>query len=158
MEPLDLLNILDIIRNEEAYQAKIQGLLDATREYNDAKVIAATVEKAQKYLDDAKLAEEAMKLQWEQAKADIEKYREKKTKDLAEKEARLLEKEKELEAKAEVARATLAEARELQKFLQSDEKRLRDWDDHLAKKQAEVNRQEYIYTDKFRRIKAIIEE
>lgn len=158
MEPLDLLNILDIIRNEEAYQAKIQGLLDATREYNDAKVIAATVAEAQKYLSDAQLADEAAKALKEKAKADIEKYREKKTKDLDEREARLVEYDKELDAKAEAARAALAEARELQKLLQAEEKRLNEWDHILIDRNNKINQLEYSFTDKFRRIKAIIEE
>lgn len=158
MEPLDLLNILDIIRNEEAYQAKIQGLLDATREYNDAKVIAATVAEAQKYLSDAQLADEAAKALKEKAKEDIEKYREKKTKDLDEREARLVEYDKELDAKAEAARAALAEARELQKMLQAEEKRLNEWDHILIDRNNKINQLEYSFTDKFRRIKAIIEE
>lgn len=158
MEPLDLLNILDIIRNEEQYAAKIQALYDAQKEYADAKVIAATVAEAQKYLDNAKLADQAIKDLRASAEKELAEYKEKKTAKLKEWEAKLLDKEDIIDAKAETARQVSISTKELQASLEKERKTLQEWDMKLIERQAVINAMEQIYMDKFRRIKAVIEE
>lgn len=71
---LDILNVLDILKNQDLYQERLKAIQDATKALNDGKWVKATVEQANDLMEAAKaskdkaeqeIKEEKQKLQTE---------------------------------------------------------------------------------------------
>lgn len=69
----ELLDVLDIIRNEDTYNDKIKELRKEQQKLNEARYIAQTVEIANKYYEDAKTQREKYSKQLQSAEADATK-------------------------------------------------------------------------------------
>ena len=115
MNTQDLLNVIDIIKNSDLYNQRLEVLNKAEQAYKDAKVIAATIEQANKYRAEAEtIKEEAHELLAvaKKQKAEAEDELAKGRKKLDEEKQRLYQ---EAQDKIAWAKAHVAEVRDLEK-------------------------------------------
>lgn len=115
MNTQDLLNVIDIIKNSDLYNQRLEVLNKAEQAYKDAKVIAATIEQANKYRAEAETirteAHDLLAVAKKQ-KAEAEEELAKGRKKLAEDKQRLYQ---ETEEKLAKAKAYVSEVKELEK-------------------------------------------
>src|SRR3990167_7684771 len=120
MNTQDLLNVIDIIKNSDLYNQRLELLNKAEQAYKDAKVIAATVEQANKYRSEAELIREeahALLSVAKKQKVEVEQELLSGRKKLDEEKQRL---HLETEEKLSKAKTHVAEVRELEKQVKAD--------------------------------------
>lgn len=158
METLDLLNILDLIKNESTYTKRLQNIKDAEAEYAESRSIAATVELANRYLLNAKEAEASRAVLMEEAKKDIERLRIEKLADLEAREAKVSAKLEQTEQARDNARIALAACQVQREANEQRTKELKDWETIITNLEKSAREVEAVCTSKFKRIQEIIEE
>ena len=119
MDALALLNALDVIRNQEEYQSRLQSLVDAQDKLNTSQYIVETVEVAQARLEEANRLLEKHRQLMADAEVDIEKERIVKLQDLTDKEVLLEKKQQELNALAQKLREQSQNLEQEQRKLES---------------------------------------
>ena len=72
---LDILNVLDILKNQDLYQERLQAIKEATKALNDGKYVAATMEQAQTIMEAAKVAKERAETEIKEARAKLQMER-----------------------------------------------------------------------------------
>ena len=158
MDSLDLLNILDVIKNEETYTARLKAIKEAEKEYADSRFIAATVELANKYLKNAKEAEDSRSILLEEASKDIERLKIEKLAELEERETKLEGKLDRIEASRAAAQAALAAQETLRETNAKRTQELLAWEKSLFEIENNSKQLEEKLTSKFNRIVDIIKE
>lgn len=156
LNPLDLMNILDVLKNHELYQERLKGIQEATQELNDGKFVKATVEQANAIMEAAKAARD-------KAENEIVEIRSQLNKDRVDQELRF-QKEREdfAKYKKEIEEHDLTNfkectrlAREREQF-ESEQQQLRELRDKLGKEYAEVSARREDYVQRVKDIEAVI--
>lgn len=72
---LDILNVLDILKNQDLYQNRLQELKNATKALNEGKYIGATMEQAKTLMEGALAAKESMEKEIKEKREQLVKER-----------------------------------------------------------------------------------
>src|SRR3990167_76359 len=73
---LDILNVLDILKNQDLYQSRLKELQDATRILNEGKYVGATMEQAKTLMEAAQAAKELAENEIKEKQDQLRKDRE----------------------------------------------------------------------------------
>lgn len=156
LNPLDLMNILDVLKNHELYQERLKGIQEATQTLNDGKFVKATVEQANAIM-------EASKVSKEKAEKEIADLRSQLNKDNHIQEIRFRQERENLTkqrqevnlAKEEITKevALLTKKRNQ---LDDEHLQLRELRDRLGKEYNEVSARRHDYTQRIKEIESII--
>lgn len=156
MQAQDLLSLLDVIKHEEIYTKRLETLQAAEKQFKESKEIAATIDLANKYLDDAKLVEESRKILLSNAKKEIELLREEQLEIVVEREKKLDIKWKQVETHRTEAFAALKEQQSIQNSNEKRTQELLKWEKSLFEIERNTKDLIHNYNEKFNLIKSII--
>lgn len=142
MDAVELLSIIDIIKNEDLYNKRIQLLKDQEASLANAKYVNVTLEQADKIRVEAekakkdadKLVELAKQAKVEQEKAHAERMRVL--------ERQFIDKEAQVSRRVKVAQDHVQGVKELEERLKNWDEKLTEWDQRLNKKERELKQRE----------------
>lgn len=158
MDSLELLNVLDVIKNEEVYTKRLNDLKAVQLKLDQTKHTHATSDLAEKALYAAKAQEAKATELVKKLEEDLKRVKQEVDKDYETKFAEVKAKEKAIHRYAEEAKHFLNQAKEQNAKIEKEREKLHEWDVLLNKQQASVDQIESILSSKFARIKQIIEE
>lgn len=158
MDSLELLNVLDVIKNEEVYTKRLEQLKAVQKKLDESQYIVATVEKANDIMEKAiKDREKTLKL-IEKLEEDIKKSKVAAEADYKERDDLLTKKSKNIENREAEARRFTAIAKEQITENEKRTKELLEWEKSLFVIEKNAKEIEQLYTSKFKRIESIIKE
>lgn len=153
---LDIMNVLDILKNQDLYQQRLKELQDATRALNEGKFVKVTMQQANELMEAAQaskeLAEANIKDKMEQMEESFRKQRKTLEADLAkvqdqriqlrEEQSRLDKTRVDLETQSHVLKQEWAEVRQFR--------------DKVTKEKEETDQIKSKYQTKVRQLEAVI--
>lgn len=158
MKSLELLNVLDIIKNEEIYTKRLDQLKAAQSKLDTSKYIVETIIEAEERLEEATKKEDEAKVLVQKLEEDLKKVKSEVEATYKEKFDKITKKEKELALREDVSRKAVAEATDKLKDNEARAEELKKWEQSLFKIERNAREIEQLYTSKFNRIKDIIME
>lgn len=156
MDSLELLQILDVIRNEKLYNERLDVLRKAEEAFKEQKLVAKTLEIAQKKLDEAKQILEQASLE---GKIVIEKAQLEANNRLivaTEKEAMVAQKEIEFGKRKQEIEQMYKDTRMLKNEIATQEMVLRSRYEKLAEEQSEVRKIKEEYFAKMQSLRNVM--
>lgn len=155
---LDVLEILDVIKNEELYSIRLQELKKEQEKLSQYRYIAETIEQAQRYLADARTKEEKVKKLIEDLNEEKEEFKRKCKQEYDDLVKEVEEVASISDQKYEEARTYYNKAHELELKNERRTKEILDWEKEIMHREKSINEVDKVMNSKFKRIKAIIEE
>jgi hypothetical protein len=153
---LDILNILDVLKNADMYQERLQAIKDATKALNEGKYIGAIMEQATTLMEAAQAAKE-------QAEAEIREKREQLTKDIRSHEMKMASEFSDLEKQRLSTNKRTAELEQWERKMVSADKDLENrraelkiLRDNAAQKEMQADKRYQDYANKVRQLQQII--
>jgi hypothetical protein len=156
MDAIDLLGVLDVIRNEKLYNERLQKIAEATEKLKESQLIADTLEMAHRRVEEAKqlrqeAAQEAQEIV-DKAEVDVAK----RSAVLAEKEQEVAKREQDFESRRIEIEARFTKARAMQKEAIAKENACKDLEVKLQEQLVEVNKLKQYYFEKVEAFKLVI--
>lgn len=148
LNSLELLTIIDIIKNEDLYRDRIEEIQKQEKHLAESRFIAATVEKANKLKAEAEQILQLAKESREKAAKEAEDY-------LDELENKFKKFEAECLVKVEESRARKDEAERRVGELAEKEKNLQTLDKQLQLRGSQLNQQEAKIADQAERLRGL---
>lgn len=133
MDALALLNALDVIRNEKAYQERLNTLAEAKAALETTQYIVETVEVAQARLDEANNLLEKHRKMMSDATAEIAALKDQKLKDVTTKELAV-------DARLKQVREAEKAIKEQQQYQEVERKKLQELQTSLAVQNESIQR------------------
>lgn len=156
MNGIDALTFLDIIRNEELYTSRLNELKEAEKSLGEAKFIAATVEQANKYRDEAKKMKEdavAMKLRIEE---EIKVLKDKSAQEIKEAVTELEQNKAKVKKDLEESRLLFKAAKEQEKANEAEKERIRKYDMSVCEQASKTENERRDFMTKLEQAKEIL--
>lgn len=158
MDSLELLNVLDVIKNEEVYTKRLNQLKEHQAKLDTSKYIVSTVEQAQEISERAQEREDKAKKLVDKLEADLKKVRSEIEAEYKEKYEEITRRAKSAAIREQDAKAALNQAIEIRAKNEIRTQELKDWEKIVAQIERNAKEVETIYTSKINRIKEIIQE
>lgn len=158
MDTLELLSIIDIIKNEKLYQKKLDDLRVAEEHLADSRFIAATVEQANKYKEDAAKDKKSATDTLAAATLAIEEGKKTAAIELEELKQTVERKVALAERKATDAQRRVVEIRDLEQKCIKWDQDLSGWSQQLNQKELALKKRENLLNARIEKIKQIMKE
>lgn len=153
---MDIMNVLDILKNQDLYQSRLKELHDATRALTEGKYIAATMKEAQTLVDAARATKEVMEQEIKDKRDQLAKERTIQENTIAS-EYSELRKEQQIvkEMKKDLEKKELNH-KQNQDSLINQKEELNSFRKTVAQKEIEAEEKYQHYAEKVRQLQAII--
>ena len=158
MNSLELLNVLDVIKNEEVYTKRLEQIKEAQTKLDQTQHIVQTISKAAEILEKAREKEKKINTMFTELEANLKRVRADVDKEYQDKYARINQKEQSAKDHLDEAKKMLAEARELNETSQSKQAEMNKWYSGILQERTEMTELKEKLNSKFYRVKQIIEE
>ena len=158
MNSLELLNVLDVIKNEEVYTKRLEQIKEAQTKLDQTQHIVQTITQAAEILEKAREKEKKINTMFTELEANLKRVRADVDKEYQDKYARINQKEQNARDHLDEAKKMLAEARELNETSQSKQAEMNKWYSGILQERTEMTELKEKLNSKFYRLKQIIEE
>ena len=158
MDTLELLSVIDIIKNEKLYQAKIDALKKATEDLAEAKFIAATVEQANTYRDQAIADQKSASDMLELATKQVEENKQKAVQELEDHKRIVEQKVTVADRRTQEAKNEVASVRDLEAKCIKWDQDLSAWSQQLNQKDLVIKKRENLLNARVERMKQLMKE
>jgi uncharacterized coiled-coil DUF342 family protein len=140
---LDVLSILEVIKNEEVFTARINELRNEEKKLGEARFIAATVEQANKYRDEAnELKREAVEMKL-RIEAEVEAHKKAVESELDELRAKYEQDKSKIKTQYDSAMDALQVSKQVSRENEAEMDRLRKRHIDLSEREQALNQQTF---------------
>ncbi len=158
MNHLELLNVLDVIKNEEAYSKKLNELKAAEAKFNNAKYINITMEKADILRAEAQELKDQLSATIEEEQKKFDDLKQKLKVEGEQAQAKALNKIQTAERKVEAANERVKEIHALHEKCIKWDQDLSTWQSQVTAREQAVGKREVKLKRQLERIKEVMKE
>jgi len=158
MNTQELLDVLDILKNEDLYNERLSELHKVEKTLSDSRFIAATVAQANSYREEAKEELARTKKDAERQKQEAKESIKQEYEKLSSSQSRFKAEKVQVELQASNTREKLSTIRSLEEAMRLQDKNNRDWSDKLNSREKELSVREILLKNRLQQMQQIMKD